>query len=79
MVRKTPRDIAIRSRRALDAHKTRAFKRETFRLPRTEARAKAREMLTRYPAAAYDTVIESWAVREGDVIEFTIRRLPTAD
>jgi hypothetical protein len=32
-----------------------------------------------YPRAAYVTETESWPVLPGDVIEFTVRRLPTAD
>jgi hypothetical protein len=55
------------------------YKRVTFTLPRAQAREKAREMLARYPRAAYMTEIESWSVLPGDVIEFTVRRLPTAD
>ena len=80
LMTKTPHEVAIRSREALDRRKTaRAFTRETFSLPRQEARAKARDILKRYPVAGYGTVIESWAVRPGDIIEFTIRRVPTAD
>lgn len=55
------------------------FLRETFRLPRIDARAKAREWFDRWPKQAYWTEIESWYERPDDVIEFTIRRLPTAD
>jgi hypothetical protein len=55
------------------------FVRETFRLPRQDARAKAREWFDRWPKQAYWTEIESWFERPGDIIEFTIRRLPTAD
>jgi hypothetical protein len=55
------------------------YKRVTFTLPRAEAREKAREMLRQYPRAAYDTEIESWSVLPDDVIEFTVRRLPSAD
>ncbi|MDN2566636.1 hypothetical protein N1F89_10420 [Aquibium sp. A9E412] len=55
------------------------FVRETFLLPRSDARAKAREWFDRWPKQAYWTEIESWSVRPGDVIEFTMRRLPTAD
>lgn len=77
---KTPRDIADRmgrsqARRRLDD----GFRRETFSLPRSAARDKAREMLNRFPKAAYMTEIESWRELPGDVIEFTIRRLPSAD
>ncbi|MEO3385145.1 hypothetical protein [Mesorhizobium sp. CAU 1741] len=55
------------------------FVRETFMLPRADARAKAREWFDRWPKQAYWTEIESWCERPDDVIEFTIRRLPTAD
>jgi hypothetical protein len=56
-----------------------AFRRETFALPREEARAKARELFQRFPKAAYQTEIETWRVLPGDRIEFTVRRLPSAD
>jgi hypothetical protein len=56
-----------------------AFRRETFALPREAAREKARELLQRFPKAAYLTEIESWRVLPGDCIEFTVRRLPSAD
>ncbi len=55
------------------------FLRETFVLPRQDARAKAREWFDRWPRQAYWTEIESWSERPGDEIEFTMRRLPTAD
>ena len=55
------------------------FVRETFALPRTAAREKAREWFARWPKQAYWTAIESWCERPEDVIEFTMRRLPTAD
>lgn len=85
-----PRDLAerlaARSRSAKQdavakhgAVKPDGYKRTTFRLPRLEARAKAREIFDRYPPPAYMTAIESWAVLADDVIEFTIRRLPSAD
>src|SRR5712691_7865161 len=56
-----------------------AFRRETFALPREAAREKAREMFRRFPKAAYMTEIESWRELPGDRIEFTMRRLPSAD
>jgi hypothetical protein len=56
-----------------------AWRRETFRLPRPEARAKAREWFERFPKAAYMTEIESWRELADDEIEFVMRRLPTAD
>ncbi|WP_127521672.1 hypothetical protein [Mesorhizobium sp. Z1-4] len=55
------------------------FLRETFVLPREAARVKAREWFDRWPKQAYWTAIESWAERPDDEIEFTMRRLPTAD
>ena len=55
------------------------FLRETFVLPRPAARSKARECFERWPKQAYWTSIESWFERPGDLIEFTIRRLPAAD
>ena len=55
------------------------FVRETFALPRADARAKAREWFDRWPKQAYWTEVESWFERPGDVIEFTMRRLPGAD
>ena len=83
--RKTPRDLAQslaeRGRRHTRASQlqTGSWRRETFNLPRPQARAKAREWFTRYPKAAYMTEIESWREMPGDQIEFTMRRLPTAD
>ena len=56
-----------------------SFLRETFVLPREDAREKAREWFDRYPKAAYWTQVESWRVVEGDAVEFTMRRLPSAD
>ena len=56
-----------------------SFVRETYRLGRRAARRKAREWFDQYPKAAYWTQVESWRVLDGDVIEFTMRRLPTAD
>ncbi|MEQ8482342.1 MAG: hypothetical protein RIC18_16960 [Hoeflea sp.] len=57
------------------------FVRETYRLNRDEARAKAKEWFSNWPKAAYWTEVESWRTLPGkdDTIEFTMRRLPTAD
>jgi hypothetical protein len=76
-----PADIARRSAKELAGRKNPrdAFRRETFALPREAARAKAREMFRRFPKAAYMTEIESWRELPGDQIEFTMRRLPSAD
>jgi hypothetical protein len=76
-----PADLASRvaSRRDRRASVQDAWRRETFRLPRSEARAKAREWFERFPKAAYMTEIESWRELANDEIEFVMRRLPTAD
>jgi hypothetical protein len=82
--RKRPQDLAQRAakRRAerpkSDASSD-AWRRETFLLPRVEARIKAREWFDRYPKAAYMTEIEFWRELSDDRIEFVMRRLPTAD
>ncbi len=55
------------------------FVRETFTMPREEARNKAREWFEAFPKAAYWTEVESWRQVEGGRIEFTMRRLPSAD
>ena len=71
-----PKDLADRmaARRPADG-----YVRETFSLPRREARAKAKAFLKSYPAAAYMSEVERWRELPGDIIEFTMRRLPTAD
>jgi hypothetical protein len=73
----SPRDLADRiaaRHRAADG-----YLRETFTLPREKARAKARDFLNRYPKAGYMSAVESWRELPGDEIEFTMRRLPSAD
>ena len=72
-----PRDIAERmaQRRKPDD----GFLRETFTLPRDKARLKARDFLDRYPKGGYMSVVESWRELPGGDIEFTMRRLRSAD
>jgi hypothetical protein len=76
-----PGDLAQRLAQAKRSRKLArdSFRRETFALPREAARVKAREMFARFPKAAYMTAIESWRELPGDRIEFTVRRLPSAD
>ena len=77
-----PADIARSTAKLIANRKgmrTDAFRRETFALPRAAAREKAREFLRRFPKAAYLTEIESWRELPDDRIEFTMRRLPSAD
>jgi hypothetical protein len=72
-----PRELADRmaARRKPDD----GYLRETFTLPREKARLKARDFLTRYPKEAYMSRVESWRVLPDETIEFTMRRLPSAD
>ncbi|MBV9287018.1 MAG: hypothetical protein JO288_04210 [Hyphomicrobiales bacterium] len=78
---KKPLDLAERvaQRRSRRTTAEGPWRRETFRLPRLEARAKAREWFERFPKAAYMTEIESWRELADGQIEFVMRRLPTAD
>jgi hypothetical protein len=76
-----PADLARRmaARSATRTQTSPSFRRETFALPREAARTKAREFFARYPKAAYVTEIESWRELPDGAIEFTMRRLPSAD
>jgi hypothetical protein len=78
---KRPRDLADRSRdlRDLSNLKDGGFLRETFTLPLHVARLKARQILDEYPADGYMTIVENWCQLPDGQIEFTMRRLPTAD
>jgi hypothetical protein len=72
-----PRDLASRmaSRRRGDD----GFLRETFTLPREAARTRARDFLKRYPKEAYMSSVEHWRELPDGAIEFTMRRLASAD
>jgi hypothetical protein len=73
-----PRDLASRMAdrrgRADDG-----FVRETFTLPREAARRRARDFLDRYPKEAYMSSVERWRELPDGAIEFTMRRLASAD
>ena len=71
-----PRDLA--SRMAARRKPDDGYLRETFKLPRDIARTRARDFLDRYPKAAY-IAVESWRELPGGDIEFTMRRLASAD
>ena len=78
----TPRDLAGRMAGARIARRQKSgdgFLRETFTLPREQARVKARDFLARYPKAGYMSAVESWRELPGGDIEFTMRRLRSAD
>jgi hypothetical protein len=70
---------ARRNARQAAASEPGGFLRQTYTLPRLEAREKARDWFSRYPKAAYMTKVESWRQLDDGRIEFTMRRLPTAD
>ena len=69
----------MRETRQSNSLSTENWRRESRVLPREEAREFARQFLQKYPKAAYWSEVESWRVLDGDVIEFTMRRLPSAD
>jgi hypothetical protein len=79
-VPKTPRDLADkmaarRDRRLADD----GYVRETFTQAREDARNTARAFLDRFPKQAYMTEVEWWRELPDGAIEFTMRRLRTAD
>lgn len=80
MAYRTPKNLADRmAARRRRAKADDGFARETFTLPREQARRTARAFLDRWPAAAYMTAVESWRELPAGEIEFTMRRLKSAD
>ena len=75
----TPRDLAdrmaARQKRAIDD----GYVRETFTQPRENARKTARAFLKRFPKQAYMSEVERWRELPDGEIEFTMRRLRSAD
>mgnify|MGYP001170043203 CR=1 FL=1 len=63
----------------IEGNQSDGWKRETFVLEREAARDTAREWFRRFPKAAYMTEVESWRDLGDGRIEFTMRRLPSAD
>lgn len=55
------------------------FVRDTFTEPRDAARDTARSYFERFPKQAYMSAVENWRELPDGQIEFTMRRLPTAD
>ncbi len=78
---RSPSDIARRLAGRARAHAPRddGWRRQTYTLPREEARTTAREWFGRFPKSAYMTEVESWRDLGDGRIEFTMRRLPSAD
>jgi len=76
---KTPADLARRLAGRGSDESADTWRRESYRLPRNQAQATARDWFERYPKAAYMTEVESWRVLENGLVEFTMRRMPSAD
>lgn len=76
---KTPRDLADRMAGRRERKQQDGFVRETFTQPRDAARKTARAFFDRFPKQAYMSEVERWRELPDGVIEFTMRRLPTAD
>jgi hypothetical protein len=74
-----PRELADRLADRKRRPPADGFVRQTWTLPRDQARDQARAFLTAFPKAAYMSAVESWRELPGDQIEFTVRRLPSAD
>jgi len=66
-----PRDLADRM--------SGIAQREIFTLPVDAARLKAREIIDQSPQSGYLPIVENWRQLSDSKIEFTMRRLPTAD
>ena len=60
-----PRDLTDRARDEGELRRVNpdGFLRETFTLPVEDARAKAREFLSAFPAGGYMTIVEKWRQR----------------
>lgn len=80
MAYRSPRDLAdSMARRRKAAAADDGYVRETFTQDREAARQTARAFLDRWPAAAYMSAVDRWRELPGDRIEFTMRRLKSAD
>jgi hypothetical protein len=72
-------DQRLRSKLALKRARDDGYVRETFTLPRDAARDRARAWLADFPKAAYMSAVDGWRELPDGRIEFTMRRLPSAD
>ena len=75
---RTPRELADRMAARRDRPED-GFVRGSFTLPREKARVAARAFFDRFPKQGYMTEVERWRELPGGEIEFTMRRLRTAD
>ena len=77
---KTPRDLAEEmAKRHPRRLRDDGYVRESFTQTREDARKTARAFLDRFPKQAYMSEVEYWRVTPDGAIEFTMRRLRTAD
>jgi hypothetical protein len=78
---RTPRDLADRmaARRRRASGGDDGYVRETFSQSRDQARQTARAFLDRWPAGAYMSKVEAWRELPTGEIEFTMKRLRSAD
>jgi hypothetical protein len=69
---KKPRDVAdaIRSRQEEND-----IVRETIRIPRLQARKRAKQVFRQFPTATYLTEIETWKILRNSDVELTVKRL----
>jgi len=80
MAYRNPKDLADRmAARRRRAAAEDGYARETFTQPREQARETARAFLMKYPKEAYFTEVEAWRELPDGEIEFTMRRLRSAD
>lgn len=76
---RTPRELAEKLAARGKQPVSDGFVRETFTQTRAAARQTARAFLDRFPKQAYMSEVERWRELPDGAIEFTMRRLPTAD
>lgn len=55
------------------------WRRKSFVVPASEARAIVSAWLDRYPQARWRSEIENWRIVGDDLVQLTMRRLPQAD
>lgn len=72
-------DARLRAKLALKRAREDGYVRETFTLPRDAARERAKAFLSAFPKAAYMSAVDGWRELQDGRIEFTMRRLPSAD
>jgi hypothetical protein len=77
---RAPRDLAGRmAERRLRQRLDDGFVRESFTQSRETARRTAHDFLARFPKQAYMSEVERWRELPDGSIEFTMRRLRSAD